>query len=157
MPKAMTTYVTGIKRWSLSMLEILPHTVAAVLVSITRETEYDAHQIRAIVNMLLRNEAARVLFIVGGTLQFPSEPYRRRQLPNASWDHFSAEQMQAAVDRIKHHIPRVWAWLEDVKAGVVFDEDHLPDRAAHYALLSDEDELMMSLRGKETAFQTMVN
>ena len=157
MPKAVTTYVTGIKGGKYFKPEVFPKTIAAVLVSITRETEYDAHQIQAIVNMLLRNEAARVLFIMGGALQFPSEPYRRRQLPNASWDHFSAEQMQAAVDRIKHHIAGVWAWLEDVKAGAVFDEDKLPDRAAHYALLSDEDELMMSLRGKETAFQTRVN
>src|SRR3990167_2439133 len=123
MPQATTTYVTGIRGGKYFKPAALPNTIAAVLVSITRETEYNAHQIRAIVNMLLRNDAAQVLFIMGGVLQFPSEPYRRRRLSGASQDHFSAEQMQAAVERIKHHIAGIWAWVEEVKAGAVFDED----------------------------------
>lgn len=157
MPQATTTYVTGIKKWSFLIPQALSNTIAAVLVSITRETEYDAHQIRAIVNMLLRNKAAQVLFIMGGVLQLPSEPYRRRRLSGASQDHFSVEQMRAAVERIKHHITGIWAWVGDVKAGAVFDEDKLPDCAAHYALLSDEDELITLLRGKEKAFQARLN
>ncbi len=152
---ANTTYVTAIKeKWPSDI--ILKDSIAAVLVSITRDTEYSEFQSCAVVNLLLRQEVSQVLFILGGVLQLPNEPFRRRLLPSASRDAYSSEFMKLVVARVKNHIEGMWKLAKDFhdQTGVLsLDREKLQ---LTYHLLSDGDELLAGLRRKEKEFEAKV-